>query len=578
MGSLGHAQWAAALGIPQAPAGHVVLRSLHYCREACIDDHSCPLPPSRPSRCFLPRFVPIPSSYLPVCLSRSGSEMSSTSDSSAGGKAAAKQKFPERGVPEVVQPVRGTLARSMVFNEKTKLPMPENLKNHFVAEGRLEKRDVLEIVQRAMELFRKEPNMLHLQDPITVCGDIHGQFYDLVKLFEIGGDPSGMQYLFLGDYVDRGCFAVEVCLYLFSFKICYPKTFFMLRGNHECRHLTSYFNFKRECLYKYDSEVYEAFMSAFDCLPLACILNHRFLCIHGGLSPDVATVSDIEAINRFREPPPSGPMCDLLWADPIEDEEQERNQDADFVPNELRGCSYVFSFQAAFNFLRKNNLLSIIRAHEAQDEGYKLYKKCDTTDFPSVICIFSAPNYCDVYNNKGAIIRFQNNLMNIRQFNASPHPYYLPNFMNAFTWSLPFVAEKVMDMMTTILNLCNNEELDEDANEEVDAAPAEDLNARRESIKAKVRSVAKMSMVLRTLRQEQEAIVELKGLAGGQLPKGLLSQGPSAVRTAVRDFRKAKELDAPNEKRPPMGDEVVPMVQKMRLQSAATPSGSSSSS
>lgn len=112
-----------------------------------------------------------------------------------------------------------------------------------------------------------------------------------------------------------------------------------------------------------------------------------------------------------------------------------------FEDNEVRGCSYVYSYRAVIEFLERNNLLSLIRAHEAQDAGYKMYRK-SAKGFPSVITLFSAPNYLDAYNNKGAILRYEDNVMNIRQFNCMPHPYWLPNFMDVFTWSLPFVSEK----------------------------------------------------------------------------------------------------------------------------------------
>ena len=118
--------------------------------------------------------------------------------------------------------------------------------------------------------------------------------------------------------------------------------------------------------------------------------------------------------------------------------------------------------RAACQFLERNNLLSIIRAHEAQDAGYRMYRKTRTTGFPSVMTIFSAPNYLDVYNNKAAVLKYENNVMNIRQFNCTPHPYWLPNFMDVFTWSLPFVGEKITDMLIAILNTCSKEELEEE--------------------------------------------------------------------------------------------------------------------
>lgn len=232
-------------------------------------------------------------------------------------------------------------------------------------------------------------------------------------------------------------------LYLWSLKIHYPNTLWLLRGNHECRHLTDYFTFKLECEYlgaawrlpirkklqmtdgensgkhKYSERVYEACMDSFCSLPLAAVMNKQFLCIHGGLSPELQTLDDLRSIDRFREPPTHGLMCDILWADPLEEFGQEKTSDF-FIHNNVRGCSYFFSYPAACSFLEKNNLLSVIRAHEAQDAGYRMYRKTKTTGFPSVMTIFSAPNYLDVYNNKAAVLKYENNVMNIRQFSKFP--------------------------------------------------------------------------------------------------------------------------------------------------------------
>lgn len=449
-------------------------------------------------------------------------------------------------------------------NDPTK-PNLTFLKQHFYREGRLTEEQALFILSRCTEVLKTEPNLLEMDAPITVCGDVHGQYYDLMKLFEVGGNPEETRYLFLGDYVDRGYFSIECVLYLWSLKIHYPNTLWLLRGNHECRHLTDYFTFKLECKHKYSERVYEACMDSFCALPLAAVMNKQFLCIHGGLSPELQTLDDLRSIDRFREPPTHGLMCDILWADPLEEFGQEKTSDF-FIHNNVRGCSYFFSYPAACSFLEKNNLLSVIRAHEAQDAGYRMYRKTKTTGFPSVMTIFSAPNYLDVYNNKAAVLKYENNVMNIRQFNCTPHPYWLPNFMDVFTWSLPFVGEKITDMLIAILNTCSKEELEDDSLSPTGTDPMSpplevelDPNspdAKRRAIKNKILAIGRLSRVFQVLREESERVTELKTATGGRLPAGMLMLGAEGIKEAITSFEEARKVDLQNERLPPSHEEV----------------------
>eukprot|EP00441_Pelagodinium_beii_P041903 CAMPEP_0197632972 /NCGR_PEP_ID=MMETSP1338-20131121/9462_1 /TAXON_ID=43686 ORGANISM="Pelagodinium beii, Strain RCC1491" /NCGR_SAMPLE_ID=MMETSP1338 /ASSEMBLY_ACC=CAM_ASM_000754 /LENGTH=557 /DNA_ID=CAMNT_0043204551 /DNA_START=72 /DNA_END=1742 /DNA_ORIENTATION=+ len=503
-----------------------------------------------------------------------------------------KDPLGDRPVKDVPLPPAELLTAD-TFYDKSGEPDIDNLFEHLTLEGALAQELLLEIISKASDLFKDEPNLLKLNDPITVVGDIHGQYYDLVKLLEVGGPPGETQYIFLGDYVDRGSFSVEVVAAMYALKIKHPNTVRMLRGNHECRQMTSFFNFREECEHKYDIGVYNAFMESFDNLPLAATINGKFLCVHGGLSPDLTNIKAINKLNRFTEPPKEGLLCDLLWSDPLEPKDGEQRPvqkkgSPPFVPNEVRGCSYFYSFDGTATFLKKNSLLSVIRAHEAQLEGYKMHKTNPSTGFPLVITIFSAPNYCDVYNNKGAILKFDNSTLNILQFNCSPHPYHLPSFMDVFQWSMPFVIEKVTEMLYYILQpaagklddeealpplpemqMAHRASLTEEENQTVDmatrlaalaAGSSVEQNESsgkkidpevRDRMRKKVRTIARMARMFKTLRQENETVIRLKGVCPGhKLAPGLLLAGKERLHSELDVFGHAQGIDLVNEKRP----------------------------
>ena len=281
----------------------------------------------------------------------------------------------------------------------------------------LDKINLLYILLKAKKLLAEQQEALidiNIPDGknITVVGDIHGQFYDLLHIFEINGYPSENNlYLFNGDFVDRGVFGLECIVTLIGFKLLYPDYFFISRGNHEDKEMNERYGFKREIMSKYNDErIHDCFVEFFKFIPLGHILNGEILVLHGGLfnKTDV-TLDEIKKINRYIDVPISGLMCELLWSDPKEEK--------GISPSE-RGAGVYFGPDVTENFLKRNNLTLLIRSHEVRMEGYQIEQEGKT------ITVFSAPNYCDQVGNKGALIKFKGKDMKpiFIQFDASPHP------------------------------------------------------------------------------------------------------------------------------------------------------------
>lgn len=249
----------------------------------------------------------------------------------------------------------------------------------FLCECPTEK-EVKKLCELGAEVLSKEPNVIHLTAPITVCGDIHGQFYDLIELFKIGGLPPNTKYLFMGDYVDRGFHSIETFCLLLCLKVKFPDRITLLRGNHESRQITQVYGFYDECNRKYsDGDVWRVFTDLFDFLPLAAIVNGDVFCCHGGLSPTFETIEDIQKINRRVEVPHTGAMCDILWSDPDE---------ISGWGDSPRGAGFLFGVDITKKFNAKNNLKMICRAHQLAMDGYNWNHE------NTCVTVFSAPNYC----------------------------------------------------------------------------------------------------------------------------------------------------------------------------------------
>lgn len=228
-------------------------------------------------------------------------------------------------------------------------------------------------------------------------GDIHGQYDDLLRIFEYGGFPPESNYLFLGDYVDRGKQSIESICLLLAYKLKYAENFFLLRGNHESAALNRIYGFYDECKRRFSIKLWKTFIDCFNCLPIAAIIDEKIFCMHGGLSPDLSTMDQIKHIIRPIEVPEQGLLCDLLWSDPS-------SGTTGWGDNE-RGVSYTFSSNIVSTFLAKHNLDLICRAHQVVEDGYEFFAD------RQLVTVFSAPNYCGEFDNSGAIMSVDETLM-----------------------------------------------------------------------------------------------------------------------------------------------------------------------
>ena len=246
------------------------------------------------------------------------------------------------------------------------------------------------------EIFVSQPVLLELEAPIKICGDVHGQFYDLLRILEFGGYPPDSNYLFLGDYVDRGKQSLETICLLLAYKIKYPENFFMTRGNHECSSINRIYGFYDECKKRFSIKLWKTFTDCFNCLPVAAILDDKIICMHGGLGPDLDKIDRIRNIIRPTDVPERGLLCDLLWSDPDDSSNG-------FGSNE-RGVSVVFNGKIVHSFLKNNELDLICRAHQVVEEGYEFFAD------RKLVTVFSAPNYCGEFDNAGAMMSVEENL------------------------------------------------------------------------------------------------------------------------------------------------------------------------
>ncbi|WVQ94216.1 serine/threonine-protein phosphatase PP-X isozyme 1 [Kwoniella sp. CBS 9459] len=266
---------------------------------------------------------------------------------------------------------------------------------------------VKELCLKAKEILMEEGNVQYVDSPVTICGDIHGQFFDLMELFKIGGFCPETNYIFMGDFVDRGFYSVETFLLLLLYKVRYPDRITLIRGNHESRQITQVYGFYDECQRKYgSSNVWRYCCDVFDYLSLGCVVDGRVFCVHGGLSPQVGRLDGIRVIDRRQEVPHEGPMCDLLWSDP---------DDIQGWGMSPRGAGFLFGSDVVEQFNHNNDIELIARAHQLVMEGYKLMFD------RKIVTVWSAPNYCYRCGNTASVLELDENLrQEYKVFDAAP--------------------------------------------------------------------------------------------------------------------------------------------------------------
>jgi serine/threonine-protein phosphatase 4 catalytic subunit len=267
--------------------------------------------------------------------------------------------------------------------------------------------DVKALCAKAKEILSEESNVQKIPAPCTIVGDIHGQFHDLIELFRVGGEVPSTNYVFMGDYVDRGFNSVETFLLLLVIKVRYPNRIVLTRGNHESRQITQVYGFYDECLRKFGCvNVWRYCTDVFDFLPLAALVDEKVFAVHAGLSPSINTLDQLRQLDRRQEVPHDGAMCDLLWSDP---------EDIDGWGLSPRGAGYLFGADVVQQFNTNNKLELITRSHQLVMEGYKAMFN-DT-----IVTVWSAPNYCYRCGNVASILELDEHLnKNFKIFEAAP--------------------------------------------------------------------------------------------------------------------------------------------------------------
>jgi len=257
----------------------------------------------------------------------------------------------------------------------------------------IDEANFVSLMMNLMDILYLESNVLELPSPTIICGDVHGQLYDVFQLFDAAGSPKENRFLFMGDYVDRGNQSILTFAYLAALKLKYPENIYLLRGNHESRQVNAMYGLYSESFSTYGHYgIWNLCNEVFDLLPMAAVVSNEVFAVHGGLSPQLPLIEKINTVNRFEELPSNGPFCDLTWSDPSEDETRWSINS--------RGAGYIFGKKQVDAFCHLNNISFITRSHQLAMEGFQWFFD------QKLITVWSAPNYMYRSGNKASVMRY----------------------------------------------------------------------------------------------------------------------------------------------------------------------------
>lgn len=289
------------------------------------------------------------------------------------------------------------------------------------------------LIKETIPILQSKSSLVKIDAPCYVVGDIHGNLYDLIRILSMAKLPPHSRYIFLGDYVDRGQFSYEIVMLLFALQCQFPNDVVLLRGNHEFADVNSVYGFFDEMTALENGQyLYDQMNKAFEWLPIACLIHNKIFCVHGGISPSLNDLAQVEKVERPIKMCDDELIADLMWSDPT-------NETKTYARS-TRGLGISYGSQLVSDYLKKNSLSSVLRGHQCVQNG--IQKALDGM----VYTVFSCSNYADALDNRCGLL-FLNHSLEMQFFSLPPRP----QLMRERTTFYPVNRNTVFESENTVI-------------------------------------------------------------------------------------------------------------------------------